>query len=44
MDSGDGTNQRLLGVRQGDWKLIWRAPLSQVVELYKIAPAPAESK
>src|SRR5208337_521887 len=25
------------GVRQGDWKLIWRTPLPQSVELYNIA-------
>ncbi len=30
------------GVREGDWKLIWRTPLPQVVELYNIAQAPSE--
>ena len=30
------------GVREGDWKLIWRTPLPQVVELYNIAQDPFE--
>jgi len=30
------------GVRQGDWKLIWRTPLPAVVELYNIAQDPSE--
>ena len=30
------------GVREGDWKLIWRTPLPQVVELYNIAQDPYE--
>ena len=30
------------GVRQGDWKLIWRTPLPQAVELYNIAKDPSE--
>jgi arylsulfatase A-like enzyme len=30
------------GVRQGDWKLIWRTPLPQVLELYDIAHDPYE--
>jgi arylsulfatase A-like enzyme len=30
------------GVREGDWKLVWRAPLPQRVELYNIAEDPAE--
>jgi arylsulfatase A-like enzyme len=30
------------GVREGDWKLIWRAPLPEAVELYNIALDPAE--
>jgi arylsulfatase A-like enzyme len=30
------------GVRQGDWKLIWRTPLPQAVELYNIANDPSE--
>lgn len=29
-------------VRQGDWKLIWRAPLPSVPELYNIAEDPSE--
>jgi arylsulfatase A-like enzyme len=30
------------GLRQGDWKLIWRAPLPSVPELYNIAQDPSE--
>jgi arylsulfatase A-like enzyme len=30
------------GVREGDWKLIWRTPLPQAVELYNIADDPYE--
>ena len=30
------------GVRQGDWKLIWRTPLPAAVELYNIAQDPSE--
>jgi len=30
------------GVREGDWKLIWRTPLPEVVELYNIADDPSE--
>jgi arylsulfatase A-like enzyme len=30
------------GIRQGDWKLIWRTPLPQTVELYNIADDPSE--
>ncbi len=30
------------GIRQGDWKLIWRTPLPPVVELYNIAKDPRE--
>lgn len=30
------------GIRQGDWKLIWRTPLPQVLELYNIAEDPSE--
>ena len=30
------------GVRQGDWKLIWRAPLPSRQELYNIAEDPSE--
>lgn len=30
------------GIREGDWKLIWRTPLPQVVELYNIAQDPSE--
>jgi len=29
-------------VRQGDWKLIWRAPLPSIPELYNIAQDPSE--
>ena len=31
------------GVRQGDWKLIWRTPLPSVLELYNIAQDPSET-
>ena len=30
------------GVREGDWKLIWRTPLPAAVELYNIAEEPSE--
>jgi arylsulfatase A-like enzyme len=30
------------GVRQGDWKLIWRTPLPSALELYNIAQDPFE--
>jgi arylsulfatase A-like enzyme len=30
------------GVREGDWKLIWRTPLPEAVELYNIAQDPSE--
>jgi arylsulfatase A-like enzyme len=30
------------GVREGDWKLIWRTPLPSAVELYNIAQDPYE--
>jgi arylsulfatase A-like enzyme len=30
------------GVRQGDWKLIWRSPLPSATELYNIAQDPSE--
>jgi len=30
------------GVREGDWKLIWRTPLPTVVELYNIPQDPSE--
>ncbi|MGB9256346.1 MAG: arylsulfatase, partial [Candidatus Korobacteraceae bacterium] len=30
------------GVREGDWKLVWRTPLPQVVELYNLAQDPGE--
>ena len=30
------------GVRQGDWKLIWRTPLPSAAELYNIATDPGE--
>jgi arylsulfatase A-like enzyme len=31
------------GVRQGDWKLIWRTPLPSAIELYNIAQDPSET-
>ena len=30
------------GIREGDWKLIWRSPLPAAVELYDIAQDPSE--
>ncbi len=30
------------GIRQGDWKLVWKTPLPQAVELYDIAKDPSE--
>ncbi|HEY1271739.1 MAG TPA: arylsulfatase [Terriglobales bacterium] len=30
------------GVREGDWKLIWRTPLPSAVELYNVAQDPSE--
>ena len=30
------------GIRQGDWKLIWRTPLPSALELYNIAQDPSE--
>ena len=30
------------GVRQGDWKLIWRTPLPEATELYNVAEDPSE--
>ncbi len=30
------------GVRQGDWKLVWRAPLPSTPELYNIVQDPSE--
>jgi len=30
------------GIRQGDWKLVWRTPLPAAVELYNIAQDPSE--
>jgi arylsulfatase A-like enzyme len=30
------------GVREGDWKLVWRTPLPASVELYNIAQDPSE--
>lgn len=32
------------GIRQGDWKLIWRTQLPQSVELYDVAKDPSETK
>ena len=31
------------GVREGDWKLIWRTPLPSATELYNIAQDPSET-
>jgi arylsulfatase A-like enzyme len=30
------------GIREGDWKLIWRTPLPETVELYNLAQDPSE--
>jgi arylsulfatase A-like enzyme len=30
------------GIREGDWKLVWRTPLPQGVELYDVARDPSE--
>ncbi len=30
------------GIREGDWKLIWRTPLPSAVELYNLAQDPSE--
>jgi arylsulfatase A-like enzyme len=30
------------GIREGDWKLIWRTPLPEAIELYNIAQDPSE--
>src|SRR5262249_32710315 len=30
------------GVREGDWKLVWRTPLPSALELYNIAEDPSE--
>lgn len=30
------------GIREGDWKLVWRTPLPQAIELYNIANDPSE--
>ena len=32
------------GVREGDWKLIWRTPLPSAIELYNIPQDPSETK
>lgn len=32
------------GIRQGDWKLIWRVPLPSAIELYNIAQDPSEKQ
>jgi len=32
------------GIRQGDWKLIWRTLLPESIELYNIAEDPSETK
>ncbi|MGE4182552.1 MAG: arylsulfatase [Limisphaerales bacterium] len=31
------------GVRQGDWKLVWRAPIPSIPELYNLATDPSET-
>ena len=31
------------GIREGDWKLVWRTPLPEVVELYNLAQDPSET-
>jgi arylsulfatase A-like enzyme len=31
------------GIREGDWKLIWRTPLPAAIELYNIAQDPSET-
>lgn len=30
------------GIRDGDWKLVWRTPLPEVIELYNVAQDPYE--
>jgi arylsulfatase A-like enzyme len=30
------------GIREGDWKLVWRTPLPSAVELYNIPQDPSE--
>jgi len=32
------------GIREGDWKLVWRTPLPSIPELYNIAQDPSEKK
>ena len=32
------------GVRQGDWKLVWRAPLPSALELYNVVQDPSEKQ
>jgi arylsulfatase A-like enzyme len=32
------------GIREGDWKLVWRTPLPAKVELYNLAQDPSEQK
>jgi arylsulfatase A-like enzyme len=32
------------GIRQGDWKLVWRTPLPSVPELYQLADDPSEKR
>lgn len=32
------------GIRQGDWKLVWRAPLPSTPELYHLAEDPSEKQ
>ena len=31
------------GIREGEWKLIWRAPLPEAIELYNIKLDPSEN-
>jgi arylsulfatase A-like enzyme len=31
-----------VGLREGDWKLVWRTPLPSVIELFNIAEDPSE--
>jgi arylsulfatase A-like enzyme len=41
-DNGGTRNAIFAGLREGDWKLIWRAPLPAALELYNIAQDPSE--
>ena len=33
-----------VGIRRGDWKLVWRTPLPPAIELYNVADDPSETK